>query len=283
MIFFREYLARYGEQGRLENERVVIGLGHSDALSDLSQEKNTFVPRAPVGYSDKTHETVFTLPLNKDLNSKFEVVSREIAEIPKALAVREVETRGVSPLSFEDTLGVAYIEGKAYKDNESLLQYLWGIENTLIAKDITNSAKARPDLSFKHESGGVMRGYFLAYEGRYEAQESESDDTDGIESEQVIYIADFAVKEPGSVASARSAAALLDAFVNRYKTEYLDKNNLIPIVAVTREQTSRRLISRKLDDIASELGVTFDIQEEQPYERGGDQMYQTVIRPRKIP
>jgi hypothetical protein len=298
--FFREYLSRFAEGGGFDSRRIVIGKGYSDALSELPQEPNTFVPRAPVGYSDKTHDTVHTLSLDRNNKTKFDVITRGV---PAAVVEKRLSLdmpRGISPLSFEDSIGVAYIEGKAYKDNVSLLQYLWGMENMLIAKDISNSHKNRPDLSFKYESGGVLSGYFLAYEGaqtasrstymqeydeegEYEEYENQTTHTPTSDKgEAVIYIADFAVKKPGSIASARAANSLLDAFMERYKNEYLDKNNLIPIVAHAREQTSRRLMQRKLTVLAAQLGIAVDVEEGTPYEEGGDRMYKTTIRPRKL-
>lgn len=56
--FFSRYLALHGKGENLRDDKLIIGLGHSDAMQSLPQEPNTFVPQAPVGYTDKHHAQV---------------------------------------------------------------------------------------------------------------------------------------------------------------------------------------------------------------------------------
>lgn len=269
--FFKEYVSRYATLQNFETSKMVIGTGFSDTLSHLPTERNVYVPRAPVGYSDKTGDSVFTLELKTEKTSGLAVTEKKIVRADNARPAPTKLGRSVSELTFEDVLPVSYIEGKAYAGNQSLLQYLWGMENTLIAKDISNSFKGRPNMSFKYESGGKTRGYLLGYEGTADGEK---------DSESVLYVADLAVKEPGSIGGARAGAGLIQAFAERYKAEFLDKGKLLPIMADTREQTSYKLITRELDKVGKKLGVEFELEERGSYERGGDTMHSIVIRPK---
>lgn len=162
--FFKEYMNRYAEKEGLHTEKVLIGQGYTDALSNLPSEANTFMPQAPVSYSDKTGNDVFTL----DLKAKTEASTALQKHVQQVAAERQPKPtlpniRGLEYLTFEDTLKVAYLEGKAYSDNESLMQFLFDMENSLIAKDINNAAKDRPNISLTYtDEVGKMRGYILA-------------------------------------------------------------------------------------------------------------------------
>ncbi len=272
--FFTEYLARYGKTQGFADDRVVIGLGYSDALTNLPKVPNTTVPEAPVGCSDKMHEQCHRLSLKPDPAAKFAVLKKEVtaaAEISRDAAKRGQEKKNVSPLTFEDTMAAAYIEGKAYAGNSSLMEYLWKIENTLIAKDINNAAKNRPNMSFKYEHDGKMRGYLIAYEGKLGASQEVEDSEEDVEAEglaggePIIYVADLAVAEPGTLGGGRAGASLVGSFVERYGEEYLRKGNFIPIFALAREQTSYKLILDMLSRYKGELGVEFSLEEGEPY------------------
>jgi hypothetical protein len=281
--FFAEYLTRYGRAQGFADDRVVIGLGYSDALTNLPKVPNTTVPEAPVGYSDKMHEQCHRLSLKPDPAAKFAVLKKEVtaaAEISRDAAKRGQEKKNVSPLTFEDTMAAAYIEGKAYAGNSSLMEYLWKIENTLIAKDINNAAKNRPNMSFKYEHDGKMRGYLIAYEGRLETSEEYAEAGGAAGGEPIVYVADLAVAEPGTLGGGRAGASLVGSFVERYGEEYLKKGNLIPIFAHAREQTSYKLILGMLSRYEGELGVAFSLEEGEPYQEGQDTMHPVFIRPK---
>jgi len=280
--FFTEYLRRYGREQGFADDRIVIGLGYSDALTDLPKVSNTTVPEAPVGYSDKTHEQCYELSLKPDLKAKLAVLRKEVTVPQEISAVSKKKGGDVSPLTFEDTMATAYIEGKAYAGNESLMEYMWKIENTLIAKDINNAAKARPNMSFKYERDGKMRGYLVAYEGKLGNNEEEMGVETAVGGESIIYIADLAVAEPGTLGGGRAGASLVGSFVEHYGNEYLKNGNFIPVFAYAREQTSYKLILKELKRYEKEFGIEFVVEEGESYQVGSDTMHPVIMRPKPL-
>jgi hypothetical protein len=138
-------------------------------------------------------------------------------------------------------------------------------------------------MSFKYESNGKMRGYLVAYEGKLGANENGDDENiKGITmGEPVIYVADLAVAEPGTMGGARAGASLVGSFVEQYGNEYLKKGNLTPIFAYAREQTSYKLILKELERYQKELGVEFVLEEGESYVEGPDTMHPVMIRPKQ--
>ena len=249
--FFKKYTQK--EKG-FRTDKIVIGTSYADALTNLQKEKNTYVPQAPVGYSDKTGEEVYILPLGTEHTET------------------EKKETGISPLTFEDSLKVAYLESKAYRDNETLIESLFALENALIAKDINNEMKNRPNLSTKYaDSTGRMRGYLLAYEGTI---------TDGhnhdYENKPCIYISDLASDRENTLTGGR----LIKEFAKQYKEHYLDKNNPLPIYAQARETTSYRIIKKQIDNLAKQTGTEFELIELPTYEQGDDTMHPIIIQPK---
>jgi len=266
--FFAQYIARFAKRDKLDATRVVIGKGFTDALTNLPQESNTFVPEAPVGYSDKLGDSVYVLSLagKGRKESQTRIISRQVTEekITKEGQDDSYLPKGVSPLTFEDALPVSYIEGKAYASNESLIEYLHNMENALIAKDVNNAAKHRPNMSLKYaDNKGTMHGYLLAYEGKRDK-----------EGEPVVYISDLA-----SDGSMRAGGALILGFTENYKRHYLDQGKLTPIYAQMREQTSYAIITKQLDKLASGSGMRFNMEEIGTYDVGDDTMHEVMIRP----
>ncbi len=274
--FFQQYMELYAESQGLEPTKVPIGQGFTDALTQLPEEPNTYAPQAPVSYSDKTGENVYMLDLSSQGGMDL-IVDREVRK-PEASSEQGdalAYTRGLSFLTFEDALQVAYLEGKAYSDNESLMEFLWNMENGLIAKDINNQAKGRPNLSLKYRDvNGRMRGYLLAWEGKISSEPVSSSDNRFNDS-RCVYIADVATDREHRLAGGR----LVRKFVELYRQNYLDKKDSIPIYAEARESTSYRYIKRYLDKLAVESGVEFELVELPPYQVGEDTMHPVVINP----
>lgn len=275
--FFREYLTRFGVEQNFDVNHVVIGKGYTDALTELPEVENTYAPAAPVGYSDKTSEKVYNLdlkPKETDLTPSSKKIST--AQTPeKHLEITNLPT-GVSSLTFEDTLPVAYIEGKAYADNQSLMEYMHRIENTLIAKDINNAQKERVNLSLKFvDQTGKTKGYMVAYEGKMSDEQLQEE----MNGKSVIYVGDLAVVNKGTFSGSKAATGLINGFVSLYKEEYLDKGNFLPIFAYAREQTSYKLIQRQLETLAQGLNMTFRTQEFPTYTQGGEEMHPILIEP----
>jgi hypothetical protein len=267
--FFSEYMRRFAASQGLNPHVVPIGVGHSDALQHLEKLPNTFAPVAPVAYSDKAGPNVFALALS-DIAT---IPHREIVEAQTEPKVEEqFSVTGISNLDFTDTLQVAYLESLVYKSNPSLITYLHNIENALIAKDISNTAKERPNLSIQYtDSQGQLKGYVLAYEGAYSTRDGSADLANG---ERVIYVLDIATQVDSKLAAGR----LLTAFGELYSKSYAEKGDFVPIYAELREQTSYRLLKQKLEKLAQRFGCTVEMREFSTYSEGGETMYPVVLR-----
>lgn len=277
--FFREYMSRYATKEGLNSEKIPIGQGYTDALSQLPSEANTFAPQAPVSYSDKTGANVCMLDLTneKGLDLIWQKTIKE-SEVKKQTEAPLPSIKGLGYLSFEDTLKVAYLEGKAYSDNQSLMQFLFNVENGLIAKDINNSAKNRSNMSLKYnDDGGRMRGYLLAWEGRLTDENVEYNAGEFF-NQPCIYIIDVASDKENRMAGGR----LIQGFSELYKQNYLDKGNAMPIYAQARETTSYQIVKRQLDKLGKNAGFNFELVELPTYEVGDDVMHPIIIRPISI-
>ena len=262
--FFREYLSRFSDSDNLDKDQVIIGKGYTDLLTNLPEVDNTFVPTAPVAYSDNLGAKAYRLDLNGDSHSSVirgrESIVRELPDPEREL--EDILPKGVDYLTFEDSLAVAYIEGKAYRDNESLMEYMHNMENALIAKDVNNVAKDRPNMSLKYvDTKGKMRAYLLAYEGRSK-------------DEQVVYVSDLA-----SDGTARAGGSLLLGFAKLYKQNYIDQGKFMPILAQLREKTSYAIITKQLAKLTKDTGLKFELEELDKYQQGDDVMYEVIIRP----
>lgn len=273
--FFARYVDLYGAKENLHGDKIVIGLGYTDALQSLPREQNTFIPKAPVAYSDKTHGQVLKLSLSAPQTTQLK------ANLPKQVvrsASSEPASGVISPLTFQDTLPVSYLESKIYQEVPSLHQGLYDLENTLIAKDINNAAKERPNLSFKYtDKDGNLRGYFLAYEGVA--------DINGTE-QPVVYIGDFAsesyIKQDPQTDHSHVGGKLLLKFVKSYKQNYLDKGNLVPIYTNARSETSYALLMKHMQSLGRKFGYRFDIEEVETHQADSTTMHDIILVPHKI-
>ncbi|MCB0330073.1 MAG: hypothetical protein KDD70_10425, partial [Bdellovibrionales bacterium] len=263
--FFRKYMARYGTEQNLETEKVVVGLGYSDALQNLKREPNTYVPLAPVSYSDKLGEMVGKLDLTTDTSA----VRCDVREIMVGEARKNpaIEVCGVSYLTYEDTHSVSWLEGKAYQDNPGFIENFHNMENGLIAKDIANEHFDRPNMSLKYSQEGRVFGYLMAWEGKMNSSHS---------GEPVVYIADLAVEPGNRMAGGR----LVHAFGDLYKENYIKNGHLPAIVGEFREDTSYKLVKKHLQKLTQRLGVEFEITELGTEQRNGERMHRLVIRPK---
>lgn len=273
--FFKEYLSKYAEEDGYDASQVVIGLGFSDSLANLPRISNTFLPLAPVGYSDQMFsQTIQLIPESISAEVKKSVIESE-KKIDKQDNFSS-DDRTVTSLTFEDSLAVAYLESKAYADNSTLIQSLHNMENALIAKDINNVAKKRKNLSLKHTNrDGRVDGYMLAYEGKSDQNITQAGEVTA-ESKPIIYVSDIAadttVKGVGR--------ELMINFLKLYKINYLDKGNSLPILAQAREKTSYLIIKNKLAEYAKLAGINveLEIQEIGSFHSGYDVMHELIIK-----
>lgn len=270
--FFKEYIKQFAKKYNLDEGKLIIGLGYTDANISLDRIENTFVPEAPVGYSDNLRNESMLLDLTLKNIKSIIASKRTIIQEKKTIRPEQTDAqlpKGISDLTFQDSIKVAYIEGKAYKDNEKLIEYLHNMENALIAKDVNNAIKDRPNMSFKYTGEDKkMHGYILAYEGKMNKNDSNS--------ESIVYVSDLA-----SDGNLRAGGSLILGFVDAYKKNYIDKSNTIPIFAQFREQTSYQIIMKQLDKLSKETGVQFEADELGTYQVGNDTMHQVIIRAKK--
>jgi len=276
--FFREYMGCYAQVQGLDSRVVPIGKANTDALSHLPTEANTFVPQAPVSYSDKVDKEVYMLYLDDDESSD-SIWSREVKAPEPAKEGKErtpLTGRGLSYLTYQDALRVGYLEGKAYADNETLMQFLFNMENALIAKDINNRAKDRPNLSLKYEDErGKMRGYLLAWEGKIDDRNI-ADVSPRLPNQPCVYMLDVATDQGDSMAGVR----LMKGFAQLYKQNYLDKGKFLPIYVQAREVTSFKAVQgRFLKRLAEDSGVKLELLELPTYQVGKDTMHPIIIKP----
>ncbi len=277
--FFRQYLGIHAKIQNLRSDCVIVGEGYSDALNELPEIPNTYAPQAPVSYSDATGSEVRTLEMSgKDPYVILEsnVTVDELPQIPKEI---RPPIEGLESLTFEHALQVAYIEGKAYSSNTSLIQYLHNMENGLIAKDINNAAKGRPNMSLAYrDKAGKMQGYMLAYEGKINDTDVENYASEYTE-QPFLYISDIA-SNVSTGGTNDTGLSLLRGFIQLYKQHYIDAGNAVPIFAQMREETSYRIVQRGLlNRLVRDLGVEFEVEELETYQVGNSTMHPVIIKP----
>jgi hypothetical protein len=71
----------------------------------------------------------------------------------------------------------------------------------------------------------------------------------------------------------------MNTFSELYKQNYLDKEDLVPILMQTREATSYPLIKKQLERYGESLGITFEVIELKTYKEGQDIMHPIIIKP----
>ncbi|MBX9877268.1 MAG: hypothetical protein K2Y22_02310 [Candidatus Obscuribacterales bacterium] len=273
--FFGRYMELYGEKENLQSDKIIVGLGHGDALESLPKEENTYLPQAPVAYSDKIHDKVSRLSL---IAPQTNAVKASVpAQMVRSITSNSKE-QAITELTFQDTLPLSHLESKIYQEVPTLTQGLIDLENTLIAKDINNVAKGRPNLSFKYtDKAGKIRGYLLAYEGKVEMYGSEK---------PAIYIEDFASDsyleptkqgEPDGV-----GGKMLLRFIKSYKQNYLDKGNMMPLFMNARGTTSYALLMKHIGSFGRKYGYSFEMKEADTRENGSNTMHDVLITPKRI-
>ncbi len=256
--FFTQYLAQTADSKNLKKDEFLIGLGYNDLVFGIPI-KNTFLPVAPMGYSDNIGSDVNQVKLSEEVSPAIFFTITEQAQVQKE---KRHLPQGISELTFEDTLKVSYIEGKAYHDNQSLMEHMHNMENGLIAKDIYNAKNDRPNMSFAYtDNSGKMKGYIFVYEGQ-------------VNGEDVLYVADLAALPDAKMAGGK----LINAFLQEYKKQYLDKGDYRGILAHARDKTSYKIIEKQLNKLGKKIGVEFGMEELGSRFEGKDKMHEIIIR-----
>ncbi|MFA6447363.1 MAG: hypothetical protein WCW31_03870 [Patescibacteria group bacterium] len=241
--FFRDYLEENAEKLRVDKTKVAIGQGYTPNELGFRSETNHFVPQAPMGYSDNVHANCFVLD-----------TGLEAYEPEKKAEIR--------PLDVRDAIAAAYIEGKAYADNESLMEYLHKVQNNIIGSQIANEFFDRPNLSFiVKDENNVPLGYMIAYEGNANDQ-------------PMVYISDLAADPENKMAG----PALVRTFIRNYFGNYgTEQKPYIPIFTNAREKTSYQWILRLAQAEAKKHNVLVELVELGVYEQGKDNMHNVLL------
>ncbi len=243
--FFAEYLAEHAEALNLDPTRVIVGAGYTPASLGLPKEPNTYVPLAPMSYSDNIQEDCYVIETGfKPIKS------------PPRQKIRTLKTT--------DAMAAAYIEGKAYHDNDSLLEYLHKIQNNIIGKEIADKFHDRPNLSFiATDERGVPQAYIISYEGVI-----------GNERLPQIYIADLAADPQNKLAAPALVRTMIRTYFENYGTQ---ERPFVPIFTNAREKTSYQWILKLAESTARRYGAVVTIEEQETYNVGGETMHNVRI------
>jgi hypothetical protein len=242
--FFGEYLQNHADTLGVDPSRVVIGTGYTPAQLGFPKEENHYIPLAPMGYSDNIHEHCMILQTN----------------LPTVEAWKP--TPGVTEMTTRDVLPVAMLEGKAYHDNQSLLENLHGMQNNIVGMEIANQHFHRPSLSFVYrDDKGFPKGYVLAYAGV-------------IAGKGEIFLSDLAADPESKMAGGRLIKKFFDSYCDHYEA---DGRSYLPIFTNARERTSYRILARQLQTLARSRGLVAEMQELGSHSRGDDTFYDVRI------
>lgn len=234
--FWKEYLATYAPQLRVDPTHVMVGTGYTPAELNLPSVDNTYIPLAPMVYSDNVHKKAFEIQTG----------------LPQ---VEHAVESGIARMTTRDVLAIAILEGKAYHDNVSLLENLHGMQNNIIGMEIANAHFDRPNLSFVYRDGkGKPRGYMLAYEGR-----------NG--SKQEIYISDLAADPESKLAGGKLIASFFDAYIANYG---IGDRPFLPMFTNARDKTSYRIIQSQFTRFLDRAGLVGEIVELGTHQRDQD-------------
>ncbi|MDD5725891.1 MAG: hypothetical protein PHC53_00560 [Patescibacteria group bacterium] len=242
-LFFKKYLAENALTLGVDPTRVAIGTGYTPDALGLKKEENHYVPQAPMGYSDNVHDQCYVMETG----------------LPAGERLAQAQTK---PLIVRDAIAAAYIEGKAYADNDSLMEYLHKVQNNIIGSQIANEYFHRPNLSFiTKDERGVPQGYMVAYEGK-------------AEDKPMVYISDLAADPENKIAG----VVLVRKFLRSYFEAYGVANKpYLPIFTNAREKTSYQWILKLAEAEAKKRGCVVELFETGTYKQGTDTMHNIYI------
>ena len=265
--FSRRYISKF-KKGTFEEHRAIIGYGYAKTMTHLPTIPNTFFSETPIGYSDNLKNESYELDLSKRFGSENVIIDCEEKEFVDNSSKKEISEhfpKGVSPLTFRDSLPTACLEKIAYESNENFIQNLSGLENMLIAKDVYNSIHSLKNMSFRYiGTDNKMHAYLIAWES---------------ESRSAPFIFLFEIASDGNI---KAGGSLIKAFAESYKRNYADTGNLIPLLAHFREQTSYKIIMKQAEKLSKEIGVSFILEERGINLVGNDAMHELFMYPESL-
>lgn len=261
--FFKEYLKVFGKKQNLATDKIIIGRGFSDALTHLPKVENTYTPQAPIIYSDNKGKESSILNLNGPDDNLNKTVKTCKA---KKLKKEYLNIKSLEYLTFEDSLEASYLESTW--NNKKSEKILTEITNELIAKDINNAVKNRPDMSLKYkDENNKFEGYILAYEGRL---------TKGQEkSIPVVFVSSIAAT------SQEVEEKLIQSFVQLFKQNYFNKSVNTPLYLEIRESTYHGFLQEQIIKAGKNLSIAFETENLQSYKRNKEKIHPILIKPVK--
>lgn len=227
-LFSKAYLKRLPDGLYIDRSRFIVGKeGYPTGRKDWNfpQVSNTFVPGSPVSYMDSVGEEVYE-------------IAHEDASAP------ERPTGKIVDIDASHVLAMSFLEGKGFRENESLVFGLADRHQRILATTIARERFNDPSFTFMTRNDrGIVEGYMLARVNHARPETPE------------VYIDDIAVDRKKGMASARYAMRLVDTFVERYMERYVQGNKpMPPLYAEMRETTSYQLVTRKLDFLVNKGG-----------------------------
>lgn len=263
--FFNKYIAFQNQNSRgflLNNFNLVIG-SISANVHFGKKQKNTYLPVSLIGYSKKCGLFVDVLDLTKNDESEniFEdKINKSILGIREKVEIGS----GVQPLLSTDILAIPVIEKRAYPDD--MHEGMAELQNYIFASAINNKINNFPDLSLKYVNAeGEMVGYFISYQGVRK----------GVE---IVYIENLAVDPKNKIA----AGKIIIRFIEKYRAEYIDEGNPLPIYIQAREETTYLMLQKQFDKLREKCGFHFTVEEVNRYQYGRSTMHSLLITPCNI-
>ncbi len=183
----------------------------------------------------------------------------------------DLDDARVAPLSQSDIAAVRAVEQVAYGDAPDLVTDTTSSSARFAEFEAGRAQLGAPNLCLKYENDGRILGYVIAGESEYTKKDGTLPP-----GTRYIHVADFAVSDKNSLAGGRVALTLVKRFLSLYKSAYVDNGTQTPIVFISRETTSRRLLHSMLPVLQSDHGMAFTMTED-AFTVGNDKMYQTVL------
>jgi len=262
-VLMRNALAFYTQQlpQQFNREKALVGSNCTTIVLDGSLP-NTYVPVSPTAYSDNSDEHSLYFDLSHQPEQLFIQETSQFQESPRPQEKGNTSVKGINFLTFRDALGTGHIKGKAYK-GATLREELFAMQNGLIAKDVNNVQKGRPNMSFKYiDDKGDMRGYLFAYE-----------------TPEGVYVADLASDPETKIAGGKLMREFIYQYIQNYASKGVDK----PIIAQARDTTFFPIIQKQIDRLnaSKSSSYTFTLYEGETYYRGEDLMHSIQIEVEK--
>lgn len=172
-----------------------------------------------------------------------------------------------APLQIADISSLVRLEKEIYSDNPTLIFGQQHFESIL-------NLPSTASLSFKAIYKQVVLGYILAHFETYDRH----DEIVNI-GEKCVRIDDFAVKNHKTALGARMSVLLANSFIERY-INYSELHGVFPpIIAITRDSTSRRFLPKLIEKAGEGVKIPFRIIETDAVVKRDELLYYTVVLP----